>query len=371
MRFISKGICGGTLILAAGGAAAQTSVTLYGVADTFVQYLDNGGTHSVSQRSGGSTGSLFGLKGTEDLGGGVRAAFDMEGGYNLNNGTLFADTTALFYRQAWVGITSDKYGSLTAGRQYQPTFLLVYPADPFRTDEVLSPLVAQDLAIDKNTLSTQTISGRSSNSILYKSPNIGGLQLYGMYAFSASVTQPYPSTSGNMLDVAATYTNGSLYAGIGYQNRHSGVENFPTIPVALGTMGTQNFTAALSYHIGVVNLKATYIYSRPDTAPAHSTAALLGTAHSVSIAEVGATIQATAADAIAIAGVDRNVRGVHDNAPGFEVGIDHSISKRTSVYARVGYMKNNGTSAISWQGITVTGTDQSQTLAAVGITHRF
>ncbi|MGF6759471.1 porin, partial [Paraburkholderia sp. GAS42] len=91
MRLISQGICGATLVLVAGGAAAaDSSVTLYGVADTFVQYLDNGGKHTWAERSGGSTGSLFGLKGDEDLGGGLKAQFDVETGFNLNNGTLFA-----------------------------------------------------------------------------------------------------------------------------------------------------------------------------------------------------------------------------------------------------------------------------------------
>ena len=126
MRFMSQGICGATLILAAGGAAAQSSVTLYGVADTFVQYLDNGGKHSFSERSGGSTGSLFGLKGTEDLGNGLKAEFDVETGFNINNGAFFADTTAMFYRQSWVGLKHDTYGSLTFGRQYQPSFWAVY-----------------------------------------------------------------------------------------------------------------------------------------------------------------------------------------------------------------------------------------------------
>src|SRR5262249_28274797 len=105
MRFIGQGLCGATMILAAGSAAAQSSVTLYGVADTFFQYLDNGGSHSYSQRSGGNTGSMFGLRGNENLGGGLTTVFDVESGYNINNGTFFADSTALFYRQAWVGLT--------------------------------------------------------------------------------------------------------------------------------------------------------------------------------------------------------------------------------------------------------------------------
>ena len=372
MRLMVTGILGTSLILAASGAAAaNSSVTLYGVADTFIQYLDNGGSHSFSARSGGSTGSLFGLTGTEDLGGGLNAKFTVESGYNINNGTLFGDTTALFYRQAWVGLTDSKYGSLTFGRQYEPSFRVVYPADPFHLNEVMSPVSANMLAVDRNALSTQYDSGRASNSILYQSPDLHGLNLYGMYAFSATVSQPTPATTGNMLNVGASYSGYGLYAGVAYVNQHAGQATIPGLPGPLSLLGTEHFVGALAYRIGIVNLQFNYSYQRANDAPSRSLAARLQTAHSYSTAQLGATIQATAADAIAIAMFERNVRGAHDNAPGVEVGVDHSLSKRTSLYARAGYIKNNGSSTVSWPGITVSEPDTKQVLATVGMTHRF
>jgi GBP family porin len=372
MRLISQGIYGAMLALVAGSAmAADSGVTLYGVADTFVQYLDNGGTHSYSERSGGATGSQFGLKGNENLGGGLSAQFDVETGFNINNGTLFADTTALFYRQAWVGLSDDKYGSLTMGRQYEPSFRVVYPTDPFRVNEVLSPFSADVLAVDRNTLSTQYDPGRASNSVLYQSPNLGGLQLYGMYAFAATVTQPVPSTTGNMLNVGASYSGYGLYAGLAYVNQHPGQETVAGLPGALGLLSTEHFIGALAYRLGIVNFQFNYSYNRAQDPSARSLPAVLGTAHSLSIAELGATIQATAADTIEIAGVQRNVRGAHDNAPGIEVGADHAISKRTSFYVRAGYMKNNGSSTVSWPGVTVSESGTRQVLATIGMTHRF
>jgi GBP family porin len=354
MRLISQGICGATLVLAAGSAAAaDSSVTLYGVADTFIQYLDNGGNHSYSERSGGATGSQFGLKGNEDLGGGLAAQFDVETGFNINNGSLFADTTALFYRQAWVGLNHSTYGSLTMGRQYEPSFRVVYPADPFRANEVLSPFSAAVLTVDKKTLSTQYDSGRASNSILYQSPNMGGLQLYGM------------------LNLGATYTGYGLYAGLAYVNQHSGQETIAGLPTTLSLLGTEHFIGALAYRVGIVNFQFNYSYNRAQDPSARSLAALLGTAHSLSIAELGATIQATAADTIEIAGVQRNVRGAHDNAPGIQIGADHAISKRTSFYVRAGYIKNNGSATVSWPGVTVSEPGTKQILATVGMTHRF
>ncbi len=367
MRLISQGICGATLVLAAGSAAAaDSSVTLYGVADTFIQYLDNGGNHSYSERSGGATGSQFGLKGNEDLGGGLKAQFDVETGFNINNGTLVRryHGAVLSAGMGW----PEPFDVRLA--DHGPSVRAELPrgvsADPFRANEVLSPFSAAVLAVDRNTLSTQYDSGRASNSILYQSPNMGGLQLYGMYAFAATVTQPVPATTGNMLNLGATYTGYGLYAGLAYVNQHPGQETIAGLPTALSLLGTEHFIGALAYRVGIVNFQFNYSYNRAQDPSARSLAALLGTAHSLSIAELGATIQATAADTIEIAGIQRNVRGAHDNTPGIEIGADHAISKRTSFYIRAGYMKNNGSATVSWPGVTVSEPGTKQVLRRWG-----
>ncbi|MBN3791963.1 porin [Burkholderia sp. Ac-20353] len=372
MRLVVLGICGATLVCAMSSAsAADSSVTLYGVTDVFVQYLDNGAKHSYSEKSGGSTGSRFGLAGAEDLGDSLKVKFDVETGFNINNGLLFGDTGALFYRQAWVGLSHEQFGSLTFGRQYEPSFRVVYPSDPFGLNELLSPISANVLAVDRNTLSIQNETGRASNSILYQSPSLRGLQFYGMYAFSATVTQPTPATTGNMLNVGASYSGFGFYAGFAYVNQHAGQATIPGLPGQLNLLGTEHFIGALAYRIGIVNLQANYSFQRADDAPGRSLAALLRTAHSYSTAQLGATIQATPADAIEVAIFERNVRGEHDNAPGIQVGVDHSLSKRTSFYARAGYIKNNGSATTSWPGVTVSEHGTKQILAVMGMTHRF
>ncbi|CAE6810150.1 Outer membrane porin protein 32 [Paraburkholderia domus] len=387
MRFTSQGIFGATLLLAAGGVMAQSSVTLYGVADVFVQYLDNGGNHSYSERSGGSTGSLFGLKGNEDLGGGWKAVFDVENGFNINNGSFFADSTAMFYRQSWVGLKQDTYGSLTFGRQYQPSFWAVYFTDPFRGNEVMSPLAAADLAsaTDRSTLATQYVSGRTSNSIVYTSPDLRGAHFYAMYALPSTVTQPVPVSSGAMLDLAANYSGYGFYAGVGYQYQHGSretaplVATAPTLLTSFDLMATEHFSGAIAYRVGIVNFMFNYSYNRPKDAPAGALVTitpavklpLASLVHAYSIMELGATIQATPADNIEIAGIERDVRGVHDNTPGIEVGVDHSLSKRTSLYMRAGYLKNNGSANMSWPGVTGVAAGSKQVVAVLGMTHRF
>jgi GBP family porin len=371
MRFISRTIGAAALMLATGSAAAQSSVTLYGVVDTFIQYLNNGGTHSISERSGGSTGSMVGLKGSEDLGNGLKAVFDLESGFTANNGALFVDSSKLFVRQSWVGLASDDYGTLTFGRQYQPTFWIAYFGEPFRGNELLSPFSAAVVPVDKRTLATQYAAGRTDNSIVYRSPVVGGFKLYAMYAFADTLTQPVPATLGQVFDVGVTYNAYGFYAGLAYQNQHAGTEQFPGLPASLNLLATEHFTGSLAYHIGIVNVQFIYSYSRPKDAPAGSLAALLDAGHSVSMAELGATIQVTPSDVIEVAAIDRNVRGAHDNTEGIEVGVDHNLSKRTSVYMRAGYLKNHGSATASWPGVVVTGTGTSQTLMALGITHRF
>jgi general bacterial porin, GBP family len=375
MGFAKRGVCGVSLaVLASGAAAADSSVTLYGVVDTYLQYLDNGGTHTVALKSGGSTGSLFGFRGNEDLGGGLNAEFDLEGGFNSNSGSLYVDPTTLFYRQSWVGLKDDKYGELTFGRQYDPSFRVMYPTDPFSLNQDLSIAVGAALSEDRATLSNTFETGRASNSILYQSPKMGGFQFYGMYALTATVTYPDPMRTGNELNVGGYYSGAGLYAGFAYANQHGGTATytFPGVatPVVLPLLNTNRYVGALSYRIGIVNLQANYTYNQIGDAPARSLATLLGTAHSFSIAELGATIQATSVDSVEIAAVERNVRGAHDNAAAFQVGVDHFLSKRTSVYMRAGYIKNNGTSVESWPLISGAA-GSKQAMAAVGMTHRF
>src|SRR3984885_6997732 len=99
-------------------AHAQSSVTLYGVIDTGIVYSNNQGGHSNWQEASAATeNTVYGLKGSEDLGGGLHAIFKLENGFNLNNGSLYNANDA-FGEQAYVGLQSDRYGTVTLGRQF-------------------------------------------------------------------------------------------------------------------------------------------------------------------------------------------------------------------------------------------------------------
>ena len=108
-------------------AFAQSTVTLYGAIDEGLQYTSNvKGKSNIETTSGQDSGDRWGLKGSEDLGGGLKALFQIENGFNLNTGNL-ENGGRIFGRQAYVGVQSDSFGTLTVGRQYDPLVDLLGP----------------------------------------------------------------------------------------------------------------------------------------------------------------------------------------------------------------------------------------------------
>jgi predicted porin len=124
MNKITISTVAGALCCAATSAFAQSSVTLYGIVDEAVRYQTNagpGGADQVAMTSGPETHSRWGLRGTENLGGGWSAIFRLENGFEAFDGQLHVPNT-LFSRQAYVGLSNDKWGALTFGRQYAPAY---------------------------------------------------------------------------------------------------------------------------------------------------------------------------------------------------------------------------------------------------------
>lgn len=111
-------------------ADAASSVSVYGLIDSYVSVNNDSGTVSSGLHSGGSSGNYFGFKGEKDLGvlGGAQAVFKLESGFLSDDGTYaqsFAgNTSRLFHREAWVGLRSPMFGQISFGRQYSPHFLL-------------------------------------------------------------------------------------------------------------------------------------------------------------------------------------------------------------------------------------------------------
>jgi len=201
------------LLGAAGAAHAQSSVTLYGLIDESIQYIHNANTandHLIQLAAGNLQGSRWGMKGTEDLGGGLKAIFQLESGFDPNNGKSLQGSR-LFGRQAYVGVTHDAYGTFTLGRQYDPLVDLV---QPLTADNYFGSTFTTPGDVDNNDNSSRT-----NNAIKYVSPVWSGFQVEGMYALGgvAGATGAGQSWAG-----AATWSGGPFSVAAGYFRMENG-----------------------------------------------------------------------------------------------------------------------------------------------------
>ncbi|RQT95298.1 porin [Burkholderia cenocepacia] len=184
---------------------AQSSVTLYGLIDEGIDYTNNvGGKHVYELQSGFVQGSRWGLRGTEDLGGGLSAIFKIESGFNVNNGKLGQGGLG-FGRQAYVGLANDRYGTLTFGRQYDS--VVDYLAQTTANGNWAGYMFSHPYDND-NTDNTF----RVNNTVKYTSPEIAGFQFGGTYSFSNGTE----FANNRQYSVGAQYTNGGLLVAAAY-----------------------------------------------------------------------------------------------------------------------------------------------------------
>ncbi len=194
---------------AAGAAHAQSSVTLYGTIDNALTYVHNaaGNQNLVSlgnNSSGDLSGTRWGIKGTEDLGGGLNAIFQLENGFDPSNGKL-NQGGRIFGRQAYVGLTSNTMGSVTIGRQYDPLIDLV---QGITEDAYFGSAFATAGDVDNYDNSF-----RVNNAVKYTSPVWSGLQFETMYAFGGVAGS---TGSEQSYAAAVAYNNGPLALAAGY-----------------------------------------------------------------------------------------------------------------------------------------------------------
>ncbi|KAJ3472774.1 hypothetical protein NLI96_g13260 [Meripilus lineatus] len=160
---------------------AQNSVTLYGIIDVGITYANNSNGKSLwTTQSGVAQGSRWGLKGTEDLGGGLKAIFQIENGFNAFNGKL-GQGGLEFGRQAYVGLATDTWGTVTFGRQYDPIVDLVQPATMNGNG---GAFFSHPSDIDNSDNGF-----RVNNAVKYVTPTFKGLSGEFMYAFGGAAGQ--------------------------------------------------------------------------------------------------------------------------------------------------------------------------------------
>lgn len=356
---------------------AQSSVTLYGVLDAGITYVSNtGGSHVVKFDDGVSYGNRWGIKGAEDLGGGMAAVFALESGFHLGTGQL-GFGGAEFGRQAYVGLKNE-WGTLSFGNQLDMTEEMVYLYN--------ISAWASGYAIHQGDFDRFN-GDRLPNSVKFLSNEFAGFMFGGMYSFG--------NTAGNFhqnsaYSVGAHYAHGPFTIGAAYTqlNNPFGIYAFdpyamigtstflgrPTISVdpatgaitdlysetsfAVDKQGT--FGVGASYAIGNVTLNGNYTYT---------TIKAFGNSSHMQVVEGGAAWQVTPAFS-AIGGYQyTNFEGHHWNQG--SLGLHYLLSVRTDVYISGDYLKaSSGVNAVIGYSFTPS-TTSTQADVRIGMRHTF
>jgi len=212
------------LLSASGMAHAQSSVTLYGLLSSGLNYTSNqGGNASYQLQSGAIQAQRWGLRGTEDLGGDTKAIFVLESGFDLMTGKS-GQGGREFGRQAYVGISSDSYGTLTLGRQYDS---IVDYVQGFTANGKWGILFSHPGDNDNTDAGF-----RIDNAVKYRSANYNGLTFEGLYSFGGIAGE----VSRNSVEsVGVGYTRGGFSAGVAYMHI-----DHPAAAVTEGFWGSSN-----------------------------------------------------------------------------------------------------------------------------------
>nr|WP_321962796.1 porin [Paraburkholderia sp. J7] len=337
-------------------AHAQSSVTLYGIADAQILYtnktfnLATGASegHQFSLQSGGESATRFGVKGTENLGGGLAAIFNLESGIDIANGGLGDSNGEFFGRQAWVGLVGG-FGTVTAGLQYSPFLLSIFATDPRDFKYFGSGLV--------NYVDNVVVTGLfNANSIMYTSPEIAGVQGRAMYAFGGS---PGDFKAGQQYSFGLSWHASGLLLSTAMYNGNSG-GTAATIPNP-STVAFVGRNIGATYYLEHLSIKVSYT--------------LYKVAGSFDNRVIAGGLAYSLTPSLSIDGGAWYTRDGNDSSNHSilgSLGVDYSLSRRTTLYTQVAYANNHGRMntglAINGALFGVTG---SQFGADVGIRHLF
>ncbi len=322
--------------------SAQSSVTLYGVFDTGVEYVSNVGANGSGlvrmPNLTATVPSRWGIRGTEDLGGGLKSIFVLESGFSPDSGTS-NQGGRLFGRQALVGLT-NQYGQLSFGRQYTMLFWAILDSD------ILGPNVYGSGSLDSYLPNT-----RADNAVSYKA-NFNGFVVGTTYSFGRDAVNAGPSPSGtncageNPADKKACREWSAM---LGYDSKTWGVtaayDSQRGGPGAFGGLTNSGLTddrLSLGGYVLFNRAKIGAGWIRRDNEGSPTRISDLYYA--------GASYDITPAVNLAGQVYFLNYHGSSNEAKLYALRAMYNFSKRTSVYATAGFINNGGQLAMSVSG---------------------
>ena len=348
---------------------AQSNVTVYGVADAGVAYGEHGEGELQGVLSGVLSGSRIGFKGSEDLGNGLKAVFQLEQGFDIGDGGSSPSTRrgdSVFSRQAWVGV-SGAWGTVGLGRQYAPGYFANY-------DAVLGANISPQSLLSNQTGATITPNtpARWDNSVTYTG-SFSGLTARAIYAANVE-TNEFDATTGQEIvsaddddafGLGLDYSNGPLKVGAVYHLLSDAVG-------AAGSDDQQEWLLGASYDFGVLTLAGSY--QQVENAG-------FVDGDDVDVYQLGVIVPVGSAGNVHLAygEADGDVNGVDGKTSAYTLAYTHALSKRTTAYAGYVGTDNDDGHAISLVpagvksvgGVVQAETGEKSHLVTVGVRHTF
>lgn len=332
------------IVSAASAASAQSSLTLYGVVDASVESVKAGST-VTRVSSDNLASSRFGLMGTEDLGGGLKANFVLESPVGVDTGTGGKSGGSFWDRQAWVGIGGG-FGELRLGRTDSSIGALAGNSSILGAQSYDDFKAAKTLAADKYR--------RVDNSITYVLPKlVNGLSAQVQYSTKAVGSEIAGDKTGRLYGLNVQYAAGAFGAGAAYLEAKANNADAKE----------KSALAYLSYDF--TGAKVTGYYNRNASGVGLTGAReLFGARLDVPLGNAFA-MQASVSRA-------RDWNDVRNDADATIVALKgiYNLSKRTSIYALATTVSNDDASAIAVGGVAGVAGERSSGLA-VGVSHKF
>ncbi len=335
-------------VAASGAAMAQSSVTLYGVVDTSVGYVKGEESVSGLLNSGAAT-SRLGFRGVEDLGNGLKAEFVLEGEVQPDDGTAGGFN---FKRQSTVGLAGE-FGQVRLGRALTASYNAVSRYDMFGTVGLGSTLAWKE-----------GYQNRSNNMISYISPKFAGFGVGIDYGFG----EQEKNKTSRYVGIGATYDNGPLSIGLGYDKQNNVGLDLTATPAELGE-DLKTWQLGASYDFAVVKLAGFYKETKYKDVASGANEGKLKTWNLGLSAPVGA------AGVVKASYNNYKWSDSSEKAQQFSLGYVHSLSKRTALYGTYSYLKNKNGADFELNGAFagVNGANDSGKMQGVqvGVRHAF
>lgn len=321
-------------------ASAQSNVTIYGVADIGLTRDSNGAAAGSTTRmdSGNLYGNRLGFKGTEDIGGGLSAIFNIESGFDGSTGAM-GQGGLLFGRQAWVGMKGG-FGTVRMGRMWETYYTALFSTvDPFGDGLVggASRLMGAGGV-------------RMNNAIDYQTPELGGF--YGEVAHSLG--EVAGNTSANSLwSVKAGYAAGALDVVASHYNQNNAA--------AVGG-ATKNTLLGASYNFNIAKVSIGYDWLKGDTNASSNVLDQRDLLIGLNVPMGGGNL---------LASYIRKSDKLNADADSSQASIAYTypLSKRTTLYTAYARTSNDGAARYNLDATAPSGAKASAIQA--GMTHTF